>query len=139
MEFSCIIPHTQFFTYVIIIVGSLMVIYMLCTLYTIIWLMIKRMRKLSSLLNEYQGGIRKYSKKMKWESTKFELNMDVYGGLKSPDVELLLDLLSETRGVHSALRILTMIDEEFISSWRVMGLRQQEVCSSQCKLSPKSF
>ncbi len=50
--------------------------------------------------------------------------MDVYGGLRSPDVELLLDLLAETEGVASAVRILTLLDQEFHLAWRTHRLQQ---------------
>ena len=38
-----------------------------------------------------------------------ERRIDVFGGLNSPDVELLLDLLAETMGMAPAMRIMTMI------------------------------
>ena len=50
--------------------------------------------------------------------------LDLYGGLDSPDVELLLDLLAETVGIPPAMRILTLLDEEFLKTWQVKQLLQ---------------
>ena len=52
------------------------------------------------------------------------MTLDVLGGLKSQDVELLLDLLAETNGVEVALRILTQLDVQFHEAWRVRGIKQ---------------
>ena len=48
-----------------------------------------------------------------------ERRVDVFGGLNSPDVELLLDLLAETMGMAPAMRIMTMLDPELLKSWKV--------------------
>ena len=53
--------------------------------------------------------------------------LDVFGGMRSPDMKLLMDLFSETRGVESALRILTVLDEEFMEVWRVKNLKVIQV------------
>ena len=53
--------------------------------------------------------------------------LDVFGGMRSPDMKLLMDLFSETRGVESALRILTVLDEEFMEVWRVKNLQVNQV------------
>ena len=52
------------------------------------------------------------------------MTLDVLGGLKSQDVELLLDLLAETNGVEVALRILTQLDVQFHEAWKVRGVKQ---------------
>ena len=53
--------------------------------------------------------------------------LDVFGGMRSPDMKPLMDLFSETRGVESALRILTVLDEEFMEVWRVKNLQVNQV------------
>ena len=52
------------------------------------------------------------------------MTLDVLGGLKSQDVELLLDLLAETNGVEVALRILTQLDVQFHEAWKVRRVKQ---------------
>lgn len=48
-----------------------------------------------------------------------ERRIDVFGGLNSPDICLLLDLLAETMGMAPAMRIMTMLDPELLKSWKV--------------------
>ncbi len=59
----------------------------------------------------------------RWDPGETSRSLDVYGGLRSPDVELLLDLLAETEGVAPAVRILTMLDQEFHLAWRAHRLQ----------------
>ena len=59
--------------------------------------------------------------------SRTEEMLDVFGGMRSPDMKLLMDLFSETRGVESALRILTVLDEEFMEVWRVKNLQVNQV------------
>ena len=108
------------------IVAVLDTIYILSSLFTLMWLLFKRMRKLSGLLADYQKGVRKVSAKRRWDKNRFDQMMDVFGGLESPDVRLLMDLFSETRGVEAAIRILTILDEEFLEAWQVKGIRTKE-------------
>ncbi len=123
LAFLCIIPHTHFFSYIGIFSLSLMGIYLLCSLYTLLWICFRRLRKLSSLLVIYKRMLREQKKNApadsEWDKEKLEKHMDVYGGLNSPDVELLLDLLAETMGLAQAMRIMTMLDPDLLSSWKV--------------------
>ena len=59
-----------------------------------------------------------------WDQSRIDMTLDVLGGLKSQDVELLLDLLAETNGVAVALRILTQLDVQFHEAWRVRAVKQ---------------
>lgn len=124
VQFTCIIPHTHFFLYILMFATVLDLIYFLTTLYTLLWLCIRRMRKLSSFLMDYRDSIRRASKRHKWDQEKSTQALDVFGGMKSPDVELLLDLLAETMGIAPAMRILTLLDSEFHTSWRTQQLQQ---------------
>ena len=85
------------------------------------------MRKLSRLLHRYRVGVENFSDKNNWDEAKKGASVDVLGGLKSQDVELLLDLLAETNGVEVALRILTLLDNDFHEAWKVHAVKQ--VCS----------
>ncbi len=57
-----------------------------------------------------------YKKKSKVERDEA---LDVFGGLESPDIELLLDLLAEKMGVEVALSILTLLDDDFNATWSI--------------------
>ena len=124
VDFSCIIPNTQFYMYLVVIVASLDIIYIFASGYCLLWLNVTDLRKLSRLLHRYRDGVENYSNQFNWEKSKKDAALDVLGGLKSQDVELLLDLLSETNGVEVALRILTLLDNNFHEAWKVHAVKQ---------------
>ena len=57
----------------------------------------------------------------------------IFAGMQSPDMKLLMDLFSETRGVEAALRILTVLDEEFMEAWKIkdFSLKADDVSENQ--------
>ena len=124
VQFSCIIPNIQFYMYLVIIVASLDVIYILASAYSLLWQSIPKLRKLSRLLGRYRDGVENYSAKYNWDKSRRDDALDVLGGLKSQDVELLLDLLAETSGVEVAIRILTLLDAHFYDAWKVNAIKQ---------------
>ena len=79
---------------------------------------------MSRLIGRYRNGVEKHSTISNWDQSRIDMTLDVLGGLKSQDVELLLDLLAETNGVEVALRILTQLDVQFHDAWRVRGVKQ---------------
>ena len=98
--------------------------YIIATLYCLLWLSITEFRKLSRLISRYRSGVEKHSSQSNWDQARIDMTLDVLGGLKSQDVELLLDLLAETNGVEVALRILTQLDVQFHEAWKVRGVKQ---------------
>ena len=110
--------------YLVLIVASLDIIYILASVYFLLWLSITPLRKLSRLLHHYRAGVEDYSNQFNWDKSKKDAALDVLGGLRSEDVELLLDLLSETNGVEVALRILTLLDTHFYEAWKVHAVKQ---------------
>ena len=110
--------------YLVIIVASLDVIYILASAYSLLWQSFPKLRKLSRLLGRYRDGIKNYSIKYNWDKSRRDDALDVLGGLKSQDVELLLDLLAETSGVEVAIRILTLLDAHFHDAWKVNAIKQ---------------
>ena len=107
-----------------IIVASLDIVYILASLYCLLWLSITDLRKLSRLLHRYRKGVENYSNQFNWDQSRKDDALDVLGGLKSQDVELLLDLLAETNGIEVALRILTLLDNHFHEAWKVHAIKQ---------------
>ena len=96
----------------------------MASFYCLLWLSINEFRKLSRLIGRYRKGVEKHSSKSNWDQSRIDMTLDVLGGLKSQDVELLLDLLAETNGVAVALRILTQLDVQFHEAWRVRAVKQ---------------
>lgn len=122
VELTCIIPHTHFFVYILIFTVSLTFLMMIANLYTLLWILCKPCRKLNSHLALYKLMFHEQHKAndVEWDKNKTALHNDVFGGLNSPDVELMLDLLAETMGIAPSMRILTMLDPELLTSWKVV-------------------
>ena len=123
---------------------SINLLYLLTSAYTLVWIAFKRCRKLSSHLTIYSKMCRERETKTvakkgggDEEEIEMERKIDVFGGLNSPDVELLLDLLAETMGMAPAMRIMTMLDPELLKSWRVK--RRTEVRQAGSQIPVLSF
>ena len=104
-EYSCITPNVQFYFNILIFSIVLMLIYLCCNFYTFLWMIIRHFRKLSSLLNYYTKQVKKQEKEL-WDGRSDQ--RVVLTSLKSPDADILLDLLAEKMGVEVALKILGM-------------------------------
>ena len=145
--FTCIIPHTHFFTYILMFAFSINLLYLAASIYTLVWIAFKECRKLSGHLAIYsrmcrdreavaKGAEEKVVGAAASEQVETERRADVFGGLNSPDVELLLDLLAETMGMAPAMRIMTMLDPELLKSWKVK--RRKEVKAKEANWSAMS-
>lgn len=126
VAFSCIVPNTHFYFSLLIASLVLVILFVLCCLYTLLWTLFKGLRKLSRHLSAYRKSILQFSKQDKWDKERSSQALDVYGGLHSPDVALLLDLLAETMGVASAMRILTILDQEFHAAWKTSQIINED-------------
>ena len=96
---------------------SINLLYLSASIYTLIWIAFKDCRKLSGHLAIYSRMCRE--REVNSVEKEGARRIDVFGGLNSPDVELLLDLLAETMGMAPAMRIMTMLDPELLKSWKV--------------------
>ena len=75
-------------------------------MYTFLWLLNKRLRKLSNFLQFYVKQDEIQENDNKWAGNKKQNKRNVLASLQSPDVDLLLDLLAEKHGVENAIKIL---------------------------------
>ena len=105
LNYSCIMPNVQFYFNILIFGIILLLVYLCCNFYTFLWLLIKPFRKLSCLIQNYAKQARNQEKE-KWLGINHQ--RVVLASLKSPDVDLLLDLIAEKMGVEVALKILGM-------------------------------
>ena len=103
LEYSCIMPNVQFYFSISMFGIVLLIIYLCCNMYTFLWLLIRNLRKLSCMLQNYVKQV-ETQEKDKWAGKKQQRN--VLASLQSPDVDLLLDLLAEKHGVENAIKIL---------------------------------
>ena len=132
-QYQCVVPHTHFYFYNFTMVLFVLFIFGLAELYSLLWAFIKPMRKLSRELGVYRKAMKRKKEAMMRRPTRFpfpnmQLGLNVlkainimqgsYGGLDSPDIDLLLDLLAETMSTGPAMKILTLLDETFLSHWQ---------------------
>ena len=118
LEYSCIMPNVQFYFSISMFGFILLIIYLCCNVYTFLWLLNKRLRKLSNFLQFYVKQDEIQENDNKWAGNKKQTKRNVLASLQSPDVDLLLDLLAEKHGVENAIKILgnsTIIEMYFIN------------------------
>ncbi len=93
-----------------------MTIYIIANFFTLLWISIRPIRKLGRFIQSYRNGVNNFYNK---KQTPENLNaiLDIHGGMKSLDFEILLDLLAEKMGLEIALRIIANVDPEFGRDW----------------------
>jgi len=114
-RFECAGHPQQFYMYVTFIVLVLLVNYILCALYNLAWLSFSRLGVLSRVMTKYYALQRATKGKDKLLSDKDMLGdlWDIY--YNNRDLKLLLDLLAESSGIATALRILALFDKSLRS------------------------
>jgi len=97
--------------YVTFIVLVILVTYIFCALYNLAWLTFSNLGALSRVMSRYRTLQRKTKGKDKLLSDKELLGdlWDVY--YNNRDLKLLLDLLAESSGISTALRIIALFDK----------------------------
>jgi len=110
-RFECAGHPQQFYMYVTFVVLAILVIYIFCALYNLAWLTFSNLGVLSRVMSRYRILQRKLKGKDNLISDKELLGdlWDIY--YNNRDLRLLLDLLAESSGIGSALRILSLFDK----------------------------
>jgi len=93
-----------------------MIVYTIANFYTILWISVRPLRRLGKFINSYRKGVNGFHRKQQLSKDLTD-TLDVHGGLKSLDFEMLIDLLAEKMGLEIALRILATVDSEFREDW----------------------
>ena len=101
-----------------IICQMIMLLYVCCTLYCLVWTLLPNLRTIGSIMSRYRR-----TNNSKWAWDKESLLCEVVRKFGSTDLELLLDFLALSSGFISALRILARIDHDFQNLWKC-----QKVC-----------
>ena len=109
--YQCVVPHVNFYAWIMVLVLALVCLYILANVYTLLWIAIKWLRPMSKLLHQYN----KYQEII----DEPENRPKKFGGKLSLDVQYLLDLIAEKLGIDVALKILTVIDPDFGPLWNI--------------------
>ena len=103
--YECSGVPTQFYLYVLFVALALLAVYLVTTLFTLLWLLCPFWGTLARFMRDYQAQLRKNANKagmeMKEAELLGELNEIYY---ENNDLRLLLDLLAAATGLAPPLR-----------------------------------
>ena len=106
--YECSGQPAQFYVYILYITIFITFIYILCNIYNLVWMLVPRLGKLSSLMVTYKQNMRAREGK---DKTDKELLGDLYEiYYNNKDLRLLLDLLATSSGVAPAIFVMTLFD-----------------------------
>ena len=131
--YECAGHPQMFFMYVLGITIIILLLYIFCCIYNVLWLALPNIRGLGRIMIDYAKETEKPKIQKKKSDTKTEVeNGDVFEErveeeeedefeedsldifyFKNPDLKLLLDLLAVSSGVTQSLRILVLFDRNF--------------------------
>ena len=107
IPFKCIIPNSKFFWVIYSLALMLIILYVACTAYNLIWIVHPRVGKLDRVL----AGCRRRKNDqidsldcLIKESMRPEVRLDMYFDPKGKDFRMLLNLLAECSGLAYPLR-----------------------------------
>ena len=103
--YECAGVPTQFYLYVLMVAVILLILYLLTTFITIIWLICPSHGKLSSFMSSYRSQLETMARSKGGDTSSKALLGELHEiYYENRDLKLLLDLLSITSGLSPALR-----------------------------------
>ncbi len=123
--FLCILPNGKFFMYIYTASFALISVYFACSVYNFCWVVMPKVgvmsRFLEGLDRDSDYGYKKSSPKAL--NAKPAVRLKLYFQPYSKDFRLLVNLLSESQGFPSALRVLALFEHQFASLWEPNNIR----------------
>ena len=132
--YECAGHPQMFFMYVLVLTIIILILYILCCIFNVVWLSFPDIRGLGSIMKVYAKETYKSRPQKKLETKPKEEvengevfeetteeekkdgyeedNLDLFY-YKNPDLKLLLDLLAVSSGIAHSLRILVLFDRNF--------------------------
>ena len=115
-HYQCAGHPKDFYEIVFYITIVIVIIYILCCVYNLLWLLVPQFGSLSGLMNKYKSEF------------KHENDQDIIGDLhdvyyKNSDLKLLLDLLAASSGIAISIRILCLFDKNLRKMSKVGNLK----------------
>ena len=112
--YECAGVPTQFYLYVLITALALLLIYLLTTFTTIIWLLCPCGGKLANFMTSYRSQLESAAIAEGTDTSSRALLGEIHDiYYENRDLKLLLDLLSVTSGLAPPLRVLALLDKDF--------------------------
>ena len=118
--YECSGQPAQFYVYILDITICITCLYILCNVYNLVWMLLPRLGKLSSLMVTYKQNMRAREGNAK---TDEELFGDLYNIFyNNRDLRLLLDLLATSSGVDPAISVMALFDKEIQISMDILKI-----------------
>ena len=118
--YECSGVPTQFYLYVLIVALLLLIVYLVTTFLTILWLICPCGGKLARFMRSYRSQLKTAALTQGVEDTSSQALLgethQIY--YENRDLRLLLDLLSITSGLSPPLRVLALLDKDFCKQSR---------------------
>ena len=117
--------QANFFIAVVVVASIFLVLHAICAMKSILWMFSGNLSKLRSFM-------RIYADRFHHEEGLEDLN-DIY--YNNPDLSLLLNLLAESSGVSSSLKILALFDARFRENFQPKNIQivtNRETLGEEC-------
>jgi len=110
--YECHGNPTSFYIYTLYVTMGLTILYILCNIYNLLWILFPCFGKLSRAMEAYRHNMREREKSSgKSDSEVLGDLYDIY--YNNRDLRLLLNLLATSSGVAPAIAIMTLFDKNF--------------------------
>jgi len=112
--YECSGVPTQFYLYVLLIALVLLLVYLVTTFLTILWLLCPCGGKLARFMRSYKNQLQSAAIMQGSDTSSRDLLGEIHDiYYENRDLRLLLDLLSVTSGLAPPLRVLALLDNDF--------------------------
>jgi len=123
--YECAGHSEEFYNAVLIFTLVILLFYVVLALYNVIWIFGGNWGTLSKVMISYQAFLRK---KLGDKTPTYIYNKELLGNLweiyyNNKDLRMLLNLLTESSGIASSLRILAMFDNDFRKRMQASNVR----------------
>ena len=123
-QYECAGLPQQFYTYILLVVLVILVMYLACSFYNFLWLVHPHMGCLAKVMDDYKHGMN--------QEYLESLNALYYN---NRDLKLLFDLLAQSSGVSLSIKILSLFDKQFRQKFQPNLLKFNKDCiNNKCVL-----
>ena len=140
--YECSGVPTQFYLYVLLIALVLLLVYLVTTFLTILWLLCPCGGKLARFMRSYKNQLQSAAIMQGSDTSSRDLLGEIHDiYYENRDLRLLLDLLSVTSGLAPPLRVLALLDNDFRKQCKPSILtleRSETTLDGKCYSSPFS-
>merc|ERR1711953_629779 len=112
--YECAGVPTQFYLYVLIVAVGLLVLFLLTTFFTLMYLLCPCGGELASFMRSYKSKLKSAAKMEGGETSSKDLLGELHEiYYENRDLRLMLDLLAKSSGLAPPLRVMAQLDKEF--------------------------